>query len=155
MHGHHVGRILRRQFLLTQSRRFIHAQTTTKSSQTTTSVLSTIDLDHDPMIGDYPNLPPISRQTRPFYAEYDDPQGKSNFNETIPEEDEILNEFGPEPNTIGMGQAFRELGVASMVIGGICYLAYLTHEEPHFVPRQFPYDGLREDLAGKAAVPSS
>ena len=126
------GNLLRRG-LASSSRRLAHSQATTKPLHGTTTALSAVDLDHDPMIGDYPNLPQISKQTRSFYTEWDDQQGKCNFNETMPEEDEVLNEFGPEPNTIGMGQAFRELGIATAVIGGICYVAYATHEEPHFV----------------------
>jgi NADH dehydrogenase (ubiquinone) 1 beta subcomplex subunit 8 len=46
------------------------------------STLSTGEVVSDPQIGDYPNLPRISAQTRGPFG-WDDPQDKRNFGETV------------------------------------------------------------------------
>lgn len=37
----------------------------------------------DPQLGDYPDIPPVSRQRRKFDKNYWDPQEKANFGETV------------------------------------------------------------------------
>lgn len=46
------------------------------------STLSTGEVVSDPQIGDYPNLPRISAQTRGPFG-WDDPQDKRNFGEPV------------------------------------------------------------------------
>lgn len=46
------------------------------------STLSTGEVVSDPQIGDYPNLPRISAQTRGPFG-WDDPQDKRNFGEAV------------------------------------------------------------------------
>jgi NADH dehydrogenase (ubiquinone) 1 beta subcomplex subunit 8 len=50
------------------------------------STLSTGEVVQDPQIGDYPNLPRISTQSRGPFG-WDDPQDKRNFGETVSKED--------------------------------------------------------------------
>jgi NADH dehydrogenase (ubiquinone) 1 beta subcomplex subunit 8 len=109
----------------------------------------------DPQVGDYPNLPFENLQTRSVHDQWDDRQGKANFGDVLHEEDEILNTWAPELTDVSMGEALRGLGTFLVVAGlGVGVLAY-TSAEPHFVRREYPYDGLKEELGRGFAARTS
>ncbi|KAI8985445.1 hypothetical protein BDB01DRAFT_788273 [Pilobolus umbonatus] len=112
------------------------------------STLNQGDLAQDPQIGDYPNLPHFSAQTRGPYG-WDDPQDKRNFGETVPEEDEIYGVWAPDLHHYSPRKALAQLALFAATITGFAGLIYKLHPESPVVKRTYPYNGLTEEFGAR------
>ncbi|CDH57843.1 nadh-ubiquinone oxidoreductase ashi subunit (ci-ashi or ndufb8) domain-containing protein [Lichtheimia corymbifera JMRC:FSU:9682] len=112
------------------------------------STLNTGEVLEDPQIGDYPNLPRYSAQTRGPYGWWD-PQDKRNFGETLHEEDEIFGVWAPDLFRDDPWMALGQLGLFSVAVAGFSYFIYKTHPARPAAQRRYPYDGLKKELGGR------
>lgn len=104
-----------------------------------------VRFDEDPQIGDYPNLPFENHQTRAPTG-YDDVQGRTNFGETVHEEDEVLNVWSPDLYDKPGGEAAKELFIGLSALGlAMAFIAY-SAADPPAVRREYPYNGLEKEL---------
>ncbi|KAI9492064.1 hypothetical protein BDB00DRAFT_830040 [Zychaea mexicana] len=112
------------------------------------STLNTGEVIEDPQIGDYPNLPRWSAQTRGPFGWWD-PQDKRNFGEPVHEEDELMGVWAPDLHTYSPYKALAQLGLAGGLIAGFAYFIYNTYPEPPAAKRTYPYDGLKAELGSR------
>ncbi|KAI9266529.1 hypothetical protein BDA99DRAFT_505932 [Phascolomyces articulosus] len=112
------------------------------------STLDTGEVIEDPQIGDYPNLPRWSAQSRGPFGWWD-PQDKRNFGETVHEEDELMGVWAPDLHTYSPYKALAQLGLATAAIGGFAYFISKTYPEPPAVRRTYPYEGLKAELGSR------
>ncbi|PWY97225.1 hypothetical protein BCV70DRAFT_70189 [Testicularia cyperi] len=104
--------------------------------------------EKDPQLGDYPDLPFVSNQTRKYSPKWWDPQEKRNFGETPHEQDDVLSVWAPDVHAVPAASALRQFLVAIGVVvlfGSTVY--YATPERPA-LPRTYPRDGLGSELGG-------
>ncbi|KZT73018.1 hypothetical protein DAEQUDRAFT_748993 [Daedalea quercina L-15889] len=102
----------------------------------------------DPQLGDYPQLPYVSRQRLPALG-WDDRQMRRNFGDPLHERDEILSMWGPDAPVVPPPTALRYFIIAFSGIaafGVLCKYA-LVPERP-CVPREYPFSGLVTELGG-------
>ncbi|ORX62370.1 hypothetical protein DM01DRAFT_1315817 [Hesseltinella vesiculosa] len=109
------------------------------------STLDTGKVLDDPQIGDYPNLPQYSAQSRGPFGWWD-PQDKRNFGEDVHEEDELYGVWAPDLHTYSPYKALAQLALAASVLAGVAGIIYKTHPESPAVKRTYPYDGLKKSL---------
>ncbi|KAI7856821.1 hypothetical protein BDC45DRAFT_502389 [Circinella umbellata] len=112
------------------------------------STLDTGEVIEDPQIGDYPNLPRWSTQSRGPFGWWD-PQDKRNFGEAVHEEDELMGVWAPDLHTYSPYKALAQLGFVAAAIGGFSYLVYKTYPESPATRRTYPYDGLKAELGSR------
>ncbi|CDH56272.1 nadh-ubiquinone oxidoreductase ashi subunit (ci-ashi or ndufb8) domain-containing protein [Lichtheimia corymbifera JMRC:FSU:9682] len=112
------------------------------------STLNTGEVLEDPQIGDYPNLPRYSTQTRGPYGWWD-PQDKRNFGETVHEEDELYGVWAPDLFHYSPYKALAQLGLAAGIFAGVSYLVYNNYPERPASKRTYPYDGLKAELGSR------
>lgn len=112
------------------------------------STLSTGEVVSDPQIGDYPNLPRISAQTRGPFG-WDDPQDKRNFGEPIHEEDEIMGVWAPDLHTYSPYKAASQFALFAAVFAGVAATVYKFYPDKVAVPRTYPYNGLTEEFGAR------
>ncbi|KAI5122768.1 hypothetical protein M0805_009850 [Coniferiporia weirii] len=101
----------------------------------------------DPQLGDYPQLPDVSRGVLPPTGWWDD-QMRRNFGDTLHEKDEIYSMWGLDVPKVSPKTALFQFGVAASLFGSIMLFAYLVTPEMPAVPRSYPFDGLVRELGG-------
>ncbi|CAO3610424.1 unnamed protein product [Cunninghamella blakesleeana] len=89
----------------------------------------------DPQIGDYPNLPRKSVQTRGPFGWWD-PQDKH----------ELFGVWAPDLHHYSPYKALAQLVLAAGLFAGAAGIIYKTYPEPPAVKRTYPYEGLKKDL---------
>ncbi|KAI9309364.1 hypothetical protein BJ944DRAFT_258691 [Cunninghamella echinulata] len=109
------------------------------------STLNTGEVLEDPQIGDYPNLPRKSVQTRGPFGWWD-PQDKRNFGEPVHEEDELFGVWAPDLHHYSPYKALAQLALAAGVFTAAVGIIYKTYPERPAVKRTYPYEGLKESL---------
>ncbi|ORZ09175.1 hypothetical protein BCR42DRAFT_423888 [Absidia repens] len=114
-------------------------------SARTQSTLDTGEVIQDPQIGDYPNLPRYSSQSRGPFG-WDDPQDKRNFGEAVHEEDEIMGVWAPDLHTYSPFKAIAQLTLFAGLFTAFAGLVYTSYPERPAVKRTYPNDGLKESL---------
>jgi len=102
----------------------------------------------DPQLGDYPQLPAISSQWRKANDPWWDAQGRRNFEEPVPEQDEALTIWAADVYATSGPSALFQFSIACGVFTAFGFLLYYVKPERRSVPREYPYDGLREALGG-------
>ncbi|KAI8981849.1 hypothetical protein BDF20DRAFT_863590 [Mycotypha africana] len=112
------------------------------------STLNTGEILEDPQIGDYPNLPRYSAQTRGPYG-WDDPQDKRNFGETLHEEDELFGVWAPDLHHYSPYKALFQFGLATAIFATFAGIVYKTYPDKPAVPRTYPYNGLTEEFGAR------
>ncbi|TFK74103.1 hypothetical protein BDN72DRAFT_886500 [Pluteus cervinus] len=102
----------------------------------------------DPQLGDYPQLPWVSRQTLPAKG-WDDPLLRRNFGDTLHEQEEVLSMWGPDVAPIPPKQALFQFTLAALgfVSFGLLVKNVLA-QEPPAIRREYPFDGLVTELGG-------
>ncbi|EJD06451.1 uncharacterized protein FOMMEDRAFT_117264 [Fomitiporia mediterranea MF3/22] len=113
--------------------------------------------EKDPQLGDYPQLPNISRGTLPPLGWWDN-QMRRNFGDIPHEKDEMYSMWGPDPPTLEPRTALFRFGLGVAMFGGIMLFAYAATPELKAVRRQYPFDGLVKELGGveqNKAIPES
>ncbi|SAM01316.1 hypothetical protein [Absidia glauca] len=109
------------------------------------STLDTGEVIQDPQIGDYPNLPRWSHQSRGPFGWWD-PQDKRNFGETVHEEDEVMGVWAPDLHTYSPYKAVAQLAMFAGVIASFVGVVYTTYPDRPAVKRTYPEDGLKKSL---------
>jgi NADH dehydrogenase (ubiquinone) 1 beta subcomplex subunit 8 len=111
------------------------------------STLDTGEVIQDPQIGDYPNLPRWSHQSRGPFGWWD-PQDKRNFGETVSlflfwgfslksfftlkqvhEEDEVMGVWAPDLHTYSPYKAAAQLAMFAGVIASFVGVVYATYPD--------------------------
>ncbi|KAL5485824.1 hypothetical protein ACEPAI_6866 [Sanghuangporus weigelae] len=105
------------------------------------------DPARDPQLGDYPDIPPVYRGYLPPLGWWDN-LTRRNFGDLLHPEDELYSMWGPDPPKVPARQAFFHFSLAVAAFGGIMLFAYEATPERKAVPRQYPFDGLVNDLGG-------
>ncbi|KAG0245893.1 hypothetical protein B0O80DRAFT_438109 [Mortierella sp. GBAus27b] len=102
----------------------------------------------DTQIGTYPNMPMYNQQWRDGNASggYWDRQDRRNYGETVSEEDELLNIWSPDVWAFPAALGVKRLVAAAAAFLGFAYVVNATQPEPHFTRRNYPHDGLLEEL---------
>ncbi|KAF8907312.1 hypothetical protein CPB84DRAFT_1844011 [Gymnopilus junonius] len=115
---------------------------------TTRRYASTQKEEVDPQLNGYPQLPFVSRGALKPLG-WDDNLTRTNFGETIHEQDEVLSMWGPDVAPIDPNVALRQFlyAVAGFVTFGLT-VKYVLLPEPPAVRRTYPYDGLVKELGG-------
>ncbi|EPQ52801.1 hypothetical protein GLOTRDRAFT_5675, partial [Gloeophyllum trabeum ATCC 11539] len=101
----------------------------------------------DPQLNGYPRLPYVSRQYLPPKG-WEDPQMRRNFGDTLHEQEEILSMWGPDISVVPPETALRQFSLAVLVFVGIGAICYALVPDSPVLPRQYPFDGLKEELGG-------
>ncbi|KAI7877318.1 uncharacterized protein EV154DRAFT_525497 [Mucor mucedo] len=109
------------------------------------STLNTGEVVQDPQIGDYPNLPRFSTQTRGPFG-WDDPQDKRNFGETVHEEDELYGVWAPDLHHYSPIKAASQLALFATIMATFATVVYKFYPERPVVQRTYPYNGLSEEF---------
>ncbi|KAH9838272.1 uncharacterized protein C8Q71DRAFT_806993 [Rhodofomes roseus] len=104
--------------------------------------------EHDPQLGDYPDLPYVSRQRLPALG-WDDKQMRRNFGDPLHERDEILSMWGPDAPTVPPSTALRHFIIAFSGIAAFgVFCKYTLVPARPAVPREYPFSGLVTELGG-------
>ncbi|TDL25800.1 hypothetical protein BD410DRAFT_784825 [Rickenella mellea] len=103
--------------------------------------------EKDPQLGDYPDLPYVSKQLRPPSGWWD-PQMRRNFGELPHEKEEILSMFAPDVPPLPPRTALFQFTLAVLGFVGIGYLSKSLVPERPAVPREYPFSGLVKELGG-------
>ncbi|CAG8526010.1 1996_t:CDS:2 [Scutellospora calospora] len=103
----------------------------------------------DPQIGDYPNLPVEFKLDRPPLG-WDDLQNRRNFGEPLHEEEEILNVWSFDRYDISFGDAATQLLTFFALLGVYMFAIKQTDNEPPAIKKQYPYNGLRDEMGGES-----
>ncbi|SNX85777.1 uncharacterized protein MEPE_04486 [Melanopsichium pennsylvanicum] len=115
----------------------------------TSTVNAAAQQSEDPQLGDYPNLPFISQQSRKYSPKWWDPQEKRNFGETPHEQDDVLSVWAPDVHAVPASSALRQFLVAIGVVVLFASTVYAATPEKPALPRTYPRDGLATELGGK------
>ncbi|KAN0061351.1 hypothetical protein ACQY0O_006198 [Thecaphora frezii] len=111
--------------------------------------------EKDPQLGDYPELPAISLQTRKYSPNWWDPQEKRNFGETLHEQDDVLGVWAPDVHAVPAASALRQFLMAVGVVVLFGSTVYATTPQKPALPRTYPRDGLAAELGGsQVAAPA-
>ncbi|KAH7913581.1 hypothetical protein BJ138DRAFT_1171205 [Hygrophoropsis aurantiaca] len=104
--------------------------------------------EKDPQLGDYPDLPWVSNQHLAPRGWWDQ-QMRRNFEDPIPENEEVLSMWGPDVPGIPPQKALFQftLAVTGFVGFGLLCNYALVPERPA-VPREYPFSGLVRELGG-------
>ncbi|EGG06461.1 uncharacterized protein MELLADRAFT_86651 [Melampsora larici-populina 98AG31] len=97
----------------------------------------------------YPRIESASRQWRNPYAKWDDPQERCNLNEPLHAEEEMMGIWAPDVHRISVSHALLNLAIAFSTLGGIMTAAAYVAPKSPVVPREFPYNGLTQELGGE------
>lgn len=109
------------------------------------------DFDQDSrMIGPYPHVKFEYYNHRPQDIKYDDQQGRRNLGEPLHHQYDLIDVWSPDhfdqrPDST----AFRWTLYFAGIISAFSYYCYYTWEDPKFVRREYPYDGLNKALGGE------
>ncbi|PWN50212.1 hypothetical protein IE53DRAFT_387516 [Violaceomyces palustris] len=102
----------------------------------------------DPQLGDYPDLPFVSFQTRKYSPKWWDTQEKRNFGEIPHEQDDVLSVWAPDVHATPASSALRQFLLAAGVGSVLFTVIYTFKAERPSVPRTYPRDGLATELGG-------
>ena len=64
------------------------------------------------------------------------------------EKDEMFSMWGPDPPRTAPHKALFQFTIAASLFGGIMLFAHAATPAKPVVDRQYPYDGLKEELGG-------
>ncbi|KAH9945152.1 uncharacterized protein BXZ73DRAFT_37875 [Epithele typhae] len=125
----------------------IRTYATPTASQDSTSSTRPLGDEDDPQLGDYPQLPNVSRLSRKALG-WDDVQFRRNFGETLHEKEDLYSVWGPDVPGVPPATALRWFSIA--VLGFVTFgtIVNYAHPQPHAVRREYPYDGLVQELGG-------
>ncbi|CAO3635741.1 unnamed protein product [Mucor hiemalis] len=112
------------------------------------STLNTGEVLSDPQIGDYPNLPRASTQTRGPFG-WDDPQDKRNFGEPVHEEDELFGVWAPNLHHYSPYKAAAQFALAATLFATLAGVVYKFYPDRPVVKRTYPYNGLTEEFGAR------
>ena len=125
--------------------------------------------EKDPQLGDYPQLPEVSRQHLPPTGWWDN-QTRRNYGDTVRlstqlirgcfietffslacqlhEQEELYSMWGPDVPSIPPKTAVFQFGIAASVFLGLALIANALTPERDSIPREYPYSGLVKELGG-------
>ncbi|KAH9928286.1 uncharacterized protein B0H18DRAFT_953990 [Fomitopsis serialis] len=104
--------------------------------------------EHDPQLGDYPQLPWVSRQRLPARG-WDDQQMRRNFGDPLHDRDEILSMWGLDAPVVPPSTALRHFIIAFSGIAAFgVFCKYALVPARPAVPREYPFSGLVTELGG-------
>ncbi|OCH95372.1 hypothetical protein OBBRIDRAFT_830935 [Obba rivulosa] len=107
----------------------------------------------DPQLGGYPQLPYVSKQRLPPRG-WDDPQMRRNFGDPVHELEDVLGMWGPDIPIVDPQTALRHFTIAwTGILAFALFVKYALVPERPAVPREYPYDGLKEELGGVNQAP--
>ncbi|XP_065911706.1 NADH dehydrogenase [ubiquinone] 1 beta subcomplex subunit 8, mitochondrial-like [Dysidea avara] len=117
------------------------------------------DKNDERMIGDYPNLPPVSAQEKSPFGWWD-PQDRRNSEETIHEEDDVLNMWMYDTESMSPVNKWQGLGSILAVFGlfGVFLYAAYLYDMPSrnpAAPKEYPYSNLYLSRGGDPSKPPS
>ncbi|KAK9431976.1 hypothetical protein V1505DRAFT_307603 [Lipomyces doorenjongii] len=99
-------------------------------------------------VGDYPDYPYVSNQSRDPYEKYDDQQLRRNYNDPLHEDDEVLNMWSPDIHDfVSDGQAFKSILYFFATVGVGSYICTYFMPDKPAAPRVYP-NGLFKELGG-------
>ncbi|KAF8643228.1 hypothetical protein AX16_009118 [Volvariella volvacea WC 439] len=102
----------------------------------------------DPQLNGYPQLPWVSRQNLPAKG-WQDMLLRRNFGDPLHEQEEVLSMWGPDAPPIDPHTATKQFLLAALGITGFAFLVKdVLTPEPPAVRREYPYDGLKQELGG-------
>lgn len=102
--------------------------------------------------GGYINPPPVKRQFRDPYGDWDDKQERRNYGEPVHEDNDILCMFSPEEYThVTSGKALFQIGCFAAAVLGLCGVVSMFYPDKPTVPREFE-GGLDRELGGPGAL---
>merc|ERR1712137_336946 len=93
--------------------------------------------------GDYPNLPPVSGDSRDPYYDWDIPELKRNYGEPLNVDHDMFGEDRYNPNARPRYSSRYMFFTTATFIGTVLTLYLLTLPYPHFLPvlpKQYPYN---------------
>lgn len=107
------------------------------------------DPELDPQLAglDYPLLSSASRQLRSPKG-YWDSQERANFDEPVPENEDLQSMWAPDVHRIAPFSAFSQLLTAFAGVSLFAAFVYLIAVPPKGLPRAYPHDGLVMALSG-------
>ncbi|PWN18186.1 hypothetical protein BCV69DRAFT_263561, partial [Microstroma glucosiphilum] len=103
--------------------------------------------EKDPQLGDYPDVPAKSYQSRRYDKSWWDPQEKRNFGEIPGEQDDVLSVWAPDIHAgVKPSFALRQLGIATLGFCSFFSVVYYFAADSPAERRTYPRDGLAEEL---------
>ncbi|EJU04922.1 hypothetical protein DACRYDRAFT_20508 [Dacryopinax primogenitus] len=106
-------------------------------------------MPYDPQLGDYPQLPAVSRQWRQPGDQWWDKQDRRNFGEPVHEQDEVLTVWAPDVYPVSGPSAIFQFSMACLVFTAFGVILSFVRPDRPAVPREYPYNGLAEHLGGE------
>jgi len=103
--------------------------------------------EKDPQLGDYPQLPDVSRQYLPPTGWWDN-QMRRNFGDTLHEREELYSMWGPDVPSVPPSKALFQFSIAVLAFSSIALFCKLATPESPVIPREYPYSGLVVELGG-------
>ncbi|KAK9326019.1 hypothetical protein V1517DRAFT_312450 [Lipomyces orientalis] len=104
--------------------------------------------EDDRLVGNYPEYPYVSNQSRDPYEKYDDQQLRRNYNDPLHEDDDVLNMWSPDIHDfVSDGQAFRSILYFFATVGIGSYICTYFMPEKPAASRVYP-NGLFNELGG-------
>ncbi|KAM0754716.1 hypothetical protein T439DRAFT_321754 [Meredithblackwellia eburnea MCA 4105] len=113
------------------------------------SGLPSYDPQEDPQLAgfNYPKLSTASRQTRNPLGWWDI-QERVQFNEPVPENDDIQSMWAPDVHKVKPSSALSQLLLMFSALGAFATGVYYIKADAPGVPRAYPYGGLVKELSG-------
>lgn len=107
------------------------------------------DKNDERMIGPYPDVPFEYYNHRPQTVKYDDQQGRRNFGEPLHYQYDLIDVWSPDhfdsrPDSTATKWNLYFIGSIAL-FSAFCWYKW---EDPQFVRRTYPYDGLNKALGG-------
>ena len=107
------------------------------------------DWPEEGLVGPYPNLPYEYYNERRQDVKWDDKQGRRNLGEPLHHQFDLIDVWSPDHfDRLPDSKAYKYNGIFLGIIGVFSFWCWYTLEEPQFVRRQYPFDGLNKALGG-------
>ncbi|EIM20498.1 hypothetical protein WALSEDRAFT_39936 [Wallemia mellicola CBS 633.66] len=102
----------------------------------------------DPQLGGYPQFVPQKAIERSPFNKYWDQQGRANFGDTLHEDEDVLGIHAPDVHQYSYAESAKSILYTALAFAAFGYVASGLVPERNVAPRDYPRDGLKEELSG-------
>ncbi|KAF5327385.1 hypothetical protein D9619_004201 [Psilocybe cf. subviscida] len=106
-----------------------------------------IQKEEDPQLNGYPDPADTPRANLPPLGWFDN-LTRRNYGETVHPREEIVSMWGPDAPPIDPNTALRRFLIVATGFVAVGFAIKASVPEPHFVRREYPFDGLVKELGG-------
>ncbi|TIA72275.1 hypothetical protein E3P89_02041 [Wallemia ichthyophaga] len=136
-----INMIARRGFKQINISNSVRCYATRQSSATTGD-------EPDPQLGGYPQFVPQKAQEKNPYNKYWDQQGRTNFGDLLHEDEDVLGVHAPDVHQYSYAESAKSILYTIIAFSAFGYLASAMVPQRNVAPRDYPRDGLKDELSG-------